>query len=91
MWRKLKVLATSTNSHALTAFEEKLPPLLRKTCLNVARAVEGGMAELLSVLEGLDIDLREIKENADRYKDEIKVGALLNQVSVDFVDSPSSA
>lgn len=71
--RQQTTLVTSNNPRALIAFEEKLTPPLRKICLNVASCVEGGMTELHKMLEGLQIDLSRVKEEAKTYKENIKV------------------
>jgi hypothetical protein len=67
------VLVTSNNPCALRAFVEKLPPQLRKLCLDMASCDEGNMVDVHRALEAMHLELSIVFEQHVEFDRNIEV------------------
>ena len=71
------ILVTSANPQSLAAFEEKLPPEIRKFCIDMAgvERPDGGMSKLCRECECMQHDFSELAKNPEMYEREVEVSA----------------
>ena len=72
-----RVLVTSANPQSLAAFVEKLPPDIRKFCIDMAgvERPDGGMSKLCKECECMQDHFGDLAKNSEMYKREVQVSA----------------